>query len=77
MTFSKSLLDERLTARIQVMTLRQAARIFNLGRIPAIYLLENRRVVREWTSDAQAAIALRRNDIREAIAEIADSKGSQ
>lgn len=77
LALSRVLKRERITARIQAMTPREARKIFDLGKIPAIYLLENGRVVREWEASSQAAIVIGRNDIRDAVAEIRNAEAEQ
>jgi hypothetical protein len=61
---------ERLMARVQTMTPRDAKKVFDLRKIPAIYLLEKGRVVREWEAQRGAPIAIERNDITKALTEI-------
>lgn len=77
LAFSQTLQYERITARIKTMTPREAGRIFDLGRIPAIYLLEDGRVVREWQSGGQTVLVIGRNDITGAVAEIRNAQAKQ
>jgi hypothetical protein len=66
LAFGHALADERIVARIRVVTPRQAAKVFDLSRIPAIYLLAGGHVMREWEAGGPV---LGRNDISVAVGE--------
>ena len=75
LAFSRTLEYERIVAQIKVMTREQASRIFDLDRIPAIFLIEKGRVVREWESVGRRALG--RDDITDALAEVRNGAKGQ
>lgn len=70
LAFSRALQHERLTAHIQTMTPREARSVFDLRRIPAIYLVENGRVVQKWESNNRIPTVMGRHDITDALTQL-------
>ena len=66
--FRKTLTRERVDGRIECIAPRAAKRIFDENRLPAMYLVENGRVVQEWerTPD-QGRVLIGRDELVDAV----------
>jgi hypothetical protein len=70
LAFSRALQRERISPRIETISPAEARRSFDLARIPAIYLIEDGRVAREWEQLDRTVPAIRRNEIADALAQV-------
>ena len=67
-TFVRQLLTrERLAMRLRVIQPAAARAVFARTKIPAVYLIRNRVVVREWEATPAGNVAVRRDEFVEAL----------
>ncbi len=66
LVFRHSLNNERVAGRIKTLLPRSASRSFDERKLPAMYLIEEGRVLREWESRGGQRIVIGRNEIIEA-----------
>lgn len=70
----QSLNRERVGARIETISPHGARRIFDEKKLPAIYLIEDGLVVREWESGGLQGVVIGRSEIVDAVSEVRKSR---
>ena len=73
-SLSNSLENERIAAQIKTISSKRAKTFFDLERLPAIFLVDQGRIVREWTGLGWVGADVRRTDIADALVQVAHSK---